>query len=498
MMKSFLSKRVQRILDLIGLLEVQNGAVDTPVLYRDYDYQPASLTVDINLANSYFDRLLKIEKGDRVEITYKGAATYEDAYAFAMSQDTLCQLLEKVFFHPYYAVVDMARLLFVSPSTIYRWIDFFNEAVEGAFDIHLSTHPLVMRGDEAEVRTFYMSFFKERYPFSDWPFPYIAKEEIDDFLNQVLPMKYGKHFYRYYQCFHLQIAISLQRFCQGFHLTEDLLSQNKRVRTLAQDILDRGRTLHYHSSDPNEGLDQSLRLYAELLAPFVGDRDAETYPKLVQLAEEDPVANQIFIYINKVSSRLCRDFGIHLDNERDLILAIYNALVGTFGRSLSRPIFYSPYLIYEKKIQTRYPRVCLKIRDIIRTYNEVFSLPTDETFVAYIFYVICTTWENFINQLTQNQKPVRILVLSKFSLFHAMALRDQILFYFGNQVEVTVLRETPVMMEEMDLSSYDLLVSNFRLTKASLPTILCESIYTYKDYDHLARAIFNLRLANPT
>ena len=79
MMKSFLSKRVQRILDLIGLLEVQNGAVDTPVFYRDYDYQPASLTVDINLANSYFDRLLKIEKGDRVEITYKGAASYEDA-----------------------------------------------------------------------------------------------------------------------------------------------------------------------------------------------------------------------------------------------------------------------------------------------------------------------------------------------------------------------------------------------------------------------------------
>lgn len=491
-MKSLLNKKVGRLLDLITLLEVQNGSMDTATLYKNYHYRPSSLASDIGQANDFFSDILEITKSDRVEITYKEAASYVEAYAYAMSRDPLCILLERIFFHPNQTISDMARDLFVSPSTIYRWADLFNEAVKENFDIHLETHPLVMRGDEVEVRTFYMTFFKERYPSYDWPFYHISKDQVSAFLNRVIPMKYGKNFFHYYQCFHYQMAVSMRRCCQGFRLDEDVLARNTRVRTLTESIVEEGLDLRCKTCiNGNPAHDPVL--FAELLAPFVGDRDAENYAKLVDLADKDPLVNRTFIYINQLTTQICRDFQIHLDNERALSLALHNALVGTFGRSLSRFILYSPYRVYQEKIRAHYPQVCQRVLTILRSYNQRFSLPTDPAYLAYLFYVLCTTWENFLNQLIQNQKTVRILVLSKFSRFHALSLRDQILFYFGNLVEVTLPKEVPVRIEDIDLSPYDLLVSNFRIAHSPIPAILCEGIFTDKDYEELSRAILEIR-----
>lgn len=488
MIRGLLNKKVERILDLITLLEIHDGRVDFNTVYRELDSDAATLAMDLSQAKSLFAPLFTLQKDQDLQIQYLDGNTYLNVYAYAMTHSPVCALLEQVFFQPQQEVPDMARALFVSTSTVYRWVDQFNQAVRPSYDVSLDTHPLHLCGDENEVRTFYTSFFKEKYPLYEWPFPALSKSELSAFLDQALPLQYAKNFLNYYQCFHIQLAVSLYRYHQGFRLPDADLKANHRSSAAADILLAEKRTLSL--SSPPFSLSHDHRLYQELIAPFAGDLDAENFSVLLELTATTPLANRIFLYINRLISYLFQALSVQLDNESELVLALYNALMGTFGKSIARSILYSPYLLYQKSIQVQFPDLCNRILAIIRTQNQAFSLPTDPDFVGYLFYVIWSTWENLFNQLIRPPQKIKILVISRFSLFHARSLRQQILTYFGNLVDVSTPSEPPILLEALDLQSYDLIVSNFKIEGLPLPCVVCDGIHSYRDYAALARAIF--------
>lgn len=487
-MKGLVSKKMERLLDLITCFEVHGGQLDIDTATEALGCPATTVLMDILQANAMFSSLFEIQRDDTLHLIYKNGNSYLDVFSLVMKQDPICSLLEKVFFDPNLDVNAMTNDLYVSTSTIYRWVEQFNSAVSGSYAVHLETHPLMLTGDEAEVRSFYTSFFKERYSLYEWPFPEVSKRELSLFLDQALPMKYGKNFLHYYECFHIQLAVTLQRFSQGFRLPEENLVQNERALHLAEEIASNDLRSSF-SFFPVEGEDD-VRFFQELLSPFVSDRDAESFEVLLNLTTRDPLANTLFIYINKLIAYLCQEFPVELDNESALILALYNALIGTFGKTISRSFLYSPYRIYQESIRVKFPGVCNQILRIIRAQNELFDLPVDPDFLGYLFYVIWSTWENLSNQLVQKPRKIKILVISKFSSFHALSLRSQILFYFGNIVEVSLPKESPIFLEAMDLSRYDLLVSNFKVAGSPIPTIYCNGIDSYATYSALAKAIF--------
>ena len=164
-MKGLINKKIERLLDLLTCFEIHDGQLDMDTASRELNRPATSLLMDILQANALFAPLLEIRRENQLEILYKNGTSYPDAFALVMKQDPICSLLEKVFFHPKMDVNAMANDLYVSNSTIYRWVEQFNAAVADSFSVHLDTHPLVLGGDEAEVRSFYTSFFKERYSF---------------------------------------------------------------------------------------------------------------------------------------------------------------------------------------------------------------------------------------------------------------------------------------------------------------------------------------------
>lgn len=508
-MKGLVSKKIERLLDLITCFEIHDGQLDMDTASRELNRPITALLMDVMQANTFFSSILEIRRENNLEIIYKDGMSYPDAFSLVMKQDPICSLLEKVFFHPQMDVNAMANDLYVSNSTIYRWVEQFNAVVADSYAVHLETHPLVLLGDEAEVRSFYTGFFKERYSFYEWPFSFISKQELSLFLDDALPMKYAKNFLNYYECFHIQLAVSLQRFSQGFRLADEHLAHNARALATAEAFA--SKEAHYpfpsfpierqgndrresdrRDNDRRESdrWESDVRFYQELLVPFVGDRDAESFTVLLDLTAKDPLVNTIFIYINKLIANVCQEFPIELDNESDLTLALYNALIGTFGKTVSRSILYSPYRIYQESIRTKFPAVCNQILDIIRSQNALFNFPVDADYVGYLFYVIWSTWENLSNQLIQKPRKIKILVVSRFSYFHTLSLRSQILFYFGNLVEVSVPKIAPIFLETIDLSEYDLLVSNFNIAGSPIPTIFCNGIDSYATYSALAKAIF--------
>ena len=200
-MKGLVSKKMERLLDLITCFEVHDGELDINTAAEALDCPATTLLMDILQANTTFSTIFQIERDNKIRLVYKNGNSYPDVFSLVMKQDPICSLLEKVFFHSDLDVAAMTNDLYVSPSTIYRWVEQFNSAVSGSYAVHLETHPLVLTGEEAEVRSFYTSFFKERYSLYEWPFPAVSKKELSRFLNETLPMEYGKKFLHYYECY---------------------------------------------------------------------------------------------------------------------------------------------------------------------------------------------------------------------------------------------------------------------------------------------------------
>lgn len=490
-MKALLNKKIERLLDLINFLEVNGGKIETSLLIEKLNYTAYNLSVDILQANSIFSDILEINKNKHVEISYKNGNSYINAYSKAMESDPICKMLEKSFFNPNLDVSQMAKDLFVSQSTIYRWVDQFNDACVGHFNIYLETNPLVVKGYEWDVRVFFTNFFREKYPIYEWPFEFIDKASISVFFEKAIPNKYAKNFLYYYDSFHFQLAISMLRFSQGFRLASDDLYPNQKVQSLVNDIMEKEREVYFENCSLDK-ISYDRRFFEEIIRPFAGNMYAENYNSLLSLAEENPLSNKIIIYINKVISYLCAEFSIKTSNESELVLSLYNALLGSFARSISRYVLYSPYLIYQETIKNSFPEISHKIVEIIRAYNEFFSIPTNDEFVAYLFYVVWTTWKDLANQVTKPSHKLKVLVISRFSYFHAQSLRDQIVSYFGNLIDAYIIKELDLDVVDFDVSDFDLVISNFKVKGLNIPCIISEGIFSYKDYESISKTIFNM------
>ena len=148
-MKGVVSKKMERLLDLITCFEVHGRELDIHAAAEALDCPATTLLMDILQANTTFSTIFQIERDNKIRLVYKNGNSYPDVFSLVMKQDPICSLLEKVFFHSDLDVAAMTNDLYVSPSTIYRWVEQFNSAVSGSYAVHLETHPLVLTGDEA-------------------------------------------------------------------------------------------------------------------------------------------------------------------------------------------------------------------------------------------------------------------------------------------------------------------------------------------------------------
>lgn len=169
---------------------------------------------DKDVAYVYEDRHKNIllDVGEHVNFAY--------LYAFVISNSHLYLLAKDIFVGKKINLAEWATENYTSLPTMYRRVRQI-DAYLAESNLILETQPLAIKGSEINLRFFYYQIYSKSYPYTEWPFPDIPYETINQFILQVEAF-YHIHFSLSSRIkYAISIAISLTRAQQGHHVTLD-------------------------------------------------------------------------------------------------------------------------------------------------------------------------------------------------------------------------------------------------------------------------------------
>ena len=365
-------------------------------------------------------------------------------------------LLEKVFFDETLNSSDLAKALFVSPSTLNRLTKTITEALR-PFGLTLETSPYKVVGHEQLVRHFYVTYFLEAYNVNEWPFEGIDEELVDE----VLPS--SMDYYEYtsdvmnYTEFKYRFAVALIRYLKGYIYQSKLAYRDKIVPFYDKKLLEVQEYLNhvdFKSLEDKEG-------YTRVLA-FTHLSISSDYLQ-VRLKSSKEYRKQ-FKEISYMIDFLTKYFELPVVDQTHLILEIDRILSllanndeGIQPRSY---IFYPPrdyFLvgIYRRKYTAFYDT--LKSYILLLCRNRGF-VPEKET-LNYLIYKVISKWKDLTKNLFNRYNSIVIKVYSHQNLRHAYNAAQSLQSDLPNTVTVSVLDEVSLNEEILSKYDFDLLIT---------------------------------------
>src|SRR5699024_698788 len=136
-----------------------------------------------------------------------------------MNDNDCFSLLEYVFFNDGLSAEEVAEKNHISLPTLYRMISRINKGLKDKFHLNFETNPCRLEGDEVEVRSFYLQYFVEKYPISEWPFNNLNEDEILNVFRKVTASLNFTRQYSFLRTIKILMAVSHTRFKQGFQIS---------------------------------------------------------------------------------------------------------------------------------------------------------------------------------------------------------------------------------------------------------------------------------------
>lgn len=150
-------------------------------------------------------------------IDYNDHCGLQEVYQRALRESQSLQLLSALFFNEFDSLEELAEALFISLSTLKRLITKTNSYLKKEFDIMISTRPVMVVGDERQIRLFYLKYFSEAYTISEWPFAEVINQNNLERLIELLVRQTDVVInFALFQHLKILSGVNLVRFQKGF------------------------------------------------------------------------------------------------------------------------------------------------------------------------------------------------------------------------------------------------------------------------------------------
>lgn len=155
-----------------------------------------------------------------VRLMFDNNKGLKNIYINIFDSSNAFKIIETIFFNETYSVTELAELLYISPSTLYRTIHQINESTQ-KYGFQIQTNPCKLTGKEEEIRFFYYQFFYEKYTILTWPYQQINCDIIDDLLYFFMDLTDLNADFAYYNVIKLMLFVNLYRYQNEYYVDPD-------------------------------------------------------------------------------------------------------------------------------------------------------------------------------------------------------------------------------------------------------------------------------------
>lgn len=485
-MREILQTDRRRRLELIELLYTYHGKwVTFKELAAKMDYSERVLKKDIaELKNSSSDFSLETSRSG-IRLLFSPNSGIEKIYQSILKESFAFQFIEYLLYDETKSVEEMAELLFVSPSTLYRMIRKMNHSLK-VFSVQISVSPCMIKGSEKDIRYFYSHYFLERYSYLDWPFRTIELENFEEFILFFITFT--------------EVTISFPSFVRLKYMTAINL-----IRTRSQHYVKNNGPTNFSEIIPDmaqykslfEPIEKNLQIpvndytIEQLFMNFVRNDFSISYSRLLEKVEKDSFTRRSFELLSVLVDELASTFRIPLTNREELLLALCNAS-SVIDKKPAAP----DYILFNKKkhffdyLNNDHFSFMVFAEQSLSNYLEKIEKGHHDVMKHELLYLLITHWNNLIQELFKNQKIVSLLIISNYGTEHSKMLKDIMELHFKDLVSVNVYTEPQLSIEKLQSSRYDILIANFSLDPIQKKDVLCiEDIPTKRDLSHIRETV---------
>ena len=366
------------------------------------------------------------------------------------------QLLEIIFFNEQLSNKDIEKMLFISSSSLSRLTNTIKNEL-GSYGLSLEMNPFRVVGKEKLVRSFYSSYFKERYTINDWPFERVNR----DLLSEILSIGFN-----YYNAnpdstdsFQLLIlfAVGITRAFNGYpqkpSISRSTATQNRQFQTYSQYIKEIAVKTKTSPED--------LQVYFNELLSWkyllkLKNPDEQNNPETIE--EEN------CLEIKNLIEMLGDLFDLPVRENTYLIVEINSALDFYASFSLQRAgkryILFKPrdYFLVEE-FKNNYPLFYNCVANQFKKICRNREIDTSSVAVENLVHQLLSKWDGLTSSLFYKFHPCKILLYSHYHLYHAKNIAEELSSLLGRAITVEIHKEKMITKETLAQYNFDILAT---------------------------------------
>ena len=468
-MKALLSKNQNRQIEIVDYLVRAKSWVHIDELAKAFNVSTRAIKIDLAFLRDKIEGLNILFSTNGVRIEMPCNMSTEIVYPYYFKHSICFEILEHLFLHENTTVAEMTQKLFITPSTLNRYIQKINTTLKKKFDFQISKKNLQFIGNEQDIRFFFVQYFSEKNAFFPWPFEFVAEEPLERFLLnlfkssnfpqsfenfRIFKMVFAVNFFRSYKGHFVPSVGNTDRFFEYYHLVDgmdDLIVQFVRETGLAitSEILQQSV---YIFLQPHFFL--SIEEFAQ--ARTQNERDELSYNTLEENIKE-----------------LEKKYQLTCDNYNVLLWHLHNT------SQLERVEMHSDYILFDKKLplleffKSLNPHLYYDVADMLEAYQHAIKKSNRQRNISHLIYTFYTHWEGLVPQLQLKQENIKVLILNDFDPYFPKFLAA---FLEQNALKRFVYESYEGLELSIDLlKKHDcqVILSNFSLPEIPGKKIIC-------------------------
>ncbi|KXU16573.1 M protein trans-acting positive regulator (Mga) [Streptococcus oralis] len=492
-MDILLSETEQNLLVLLEELTKHHDWIELPVLAENLKLPVKELQEHLSRLEQSFPNLLIQSRKKGIQLQFDFQNTLDPQIA-VFKQSATYSFLNCLFFKEGQSLKQICQALSINTVQIEEIIQHLNTLLPQHYGIKVQLPPLVMEGEEEDIRAFYLDYFSQSYTFLDWPFPSISEESLTHviqlFLNaqQISPNLSSLRQIKY------TLAINLERLNKGYfieHPSPLLTSHYSSLMQISQfekDIKKLAKKLHFEAT--KETLEQ-------LFSNPIKSPQITNKPNNGALGDIHHIQKS-YRLLSQILEELAKEFHLQIENREELIWLLHYTAQSDFFHLLSDQSLGKQKYQILSNYQDEFPKLFEVSQHKFQSYLTEMGIENNPIKLQELVYTFSIQGQRILVQLLQKLPKIRVLVISHLDSHHAQNLIDTLSHYGNNLYLFDSWEESTISFSILNQIPHDIVITTFPVTNSPKPVIYNRNFSTSKLFHHLhllASQIHKERLA---
>lgn len=412
-----------------------------------------------------------------VRLIFQQDKGLKSLYQKILSESTPYLLLEIIFLYEDKSISELADMLFISASTLYRTVDQINNKIT-VYDFRIETSPCRVMGNEENIRYFYYQYFFEKYSHLAWPYETIDEKALDKLLSFFIEFTQIPADFAFYNIFKSVSAVNLIRYMNGHYVdTKDIVINFDEI---IPDLSTYADDFKYFEEALQIKVDAEL--VNQIFTPYIQEGFSLSVERLMEKTKVNKKVADEISFLDTMLTKISEETNVAIVNKEELIIALHNSAHLEYQEPQSGYVLYNRNQYFVDALKEEFPQFYRPVYEAIKSYREFIGKPDKENGINFFIYTLFIFWKNLVPELRKQFTDIRVLVISDRHVSHARMLKDFINYEFTDQLVIDIYTSMDLDENILEALDCDFIVANFPLPELETKcSVYIESVPSYND-----------------